>query len=90
LYKDLTLAHETIDAGATSLDPMYTYSKELNTCVAYVGWRNFRKGEESRLEFLIDVLSNISILESDRSGTDAGFPSDEFDRQMKAFFPDAP
>ena len=90
LYKDLT---ESYDEGlGLPLNPMYTYSKELNTCVAYVGWRNFRKGEESRLEFLIDVLSNITILQSAKVGADALSPSDsdEFKRQLRAFFPDAP
>ena len=86
LYKDLALPRETIDNGSFPLDPMYTYSKELNTCVAYFAWSSFRTGEE----FLIDVLSNISIVDSIRFGADAVFSSDEFDRQMKAFFPDAP
>jgi hypothetical protein len=86
LYEDLMLGRET----SSSLDPLYTYSKELNTCVAYLGWFSFSEGQEFRTEFLIDVLSNMSILESLRFGADAVFPSDEFDRQKKAFFPDAP
>jgi hypothetical protein len=92
LYKDLTLAREPYDEGLVDLNPMYTYSKELNTCLGYFGWLNFREGNESRFEFVLDVLSNITILQSAKVGADALSPSDsdEFKRQLRAFFPDAP
>jgi len=88
LYKDLT---ESYDEGlGLPLNPMYTYSKELNTCLGYFGWLNIL--QESRFEFVLDVLSNITILESIKVGADALSPSDsdEFKRQLRAFFPDAP
>ena len=88
LCKDLTLAREPYDEGLVDLNPMYTYSKELNTCLGYFGWLNLL--QESRFEFVLDVLSNITILQSAKVGADALVSSVEFDRQMRAFFPDAP
>ena len=49
-------------AGSVTLKPVYTYSEDLNTCVAYFGFISTSNNSVSH--FLVDTLSNIEIASS--------------------------
>lgn len=72
--------------GQVSTNPMFTYSKELNTCVLYAGYL----GPTHTSEFLIDVLGNRELASSIRmadAGT-FGLSKDDFAARKRAFFPE--
>ena len=74
-------------AGKVALKPLYTYSKELNTCVMYVGFVG--KKHQATSHFLLDALSNIEIASSVTvGGTTVGLSQDEFERVKSEFFPE--
>lgn len=73
--------------GQSPLNPLYTYSEKLNTCVMFAGLI----GKDQFSVFLIDALSNVEIASSIRTGKQTvGLSREEFDRKKKEFFPEAP
>jgi hypothetical protein len=73
--------------GQVALNPLYTYSKELNTCVMFGGF----VGKDQTSFFLVDALSNVELASSIRAGGETiGLSREEFDRKKKAFFPEVP
>ena len=73
-----------LESGTIAINPSYTYSKELNTCVVYAGMMS----KAGRSEFLIDVLSNRELASSSRYGdVRTGQPQEEFEVKKRQFFP---